>query len=112
METALAELMEWTRANPNWAGLVVMAVSALESFLVVGLFVPGSVVMFGIGAMVAAGHMELWPTLAWATFGAVLGDNRRSPRRTALKRIARGVARRARQQVRMGVIEVEDGQVL
>ncbi len=74
METALAELMEWTRANPNWAGLVVMAVSALESFLVVGLFVPGSVVMFGIGAMVAAGHMELWPTLAWATFGAVLGD--------------------------------------
>ena len=74
METALAALMEWTHANPNWAGLVVMAVSALESFLVVGLFVPGSVVMFGIGAMIAAGHMELAPTLAWATFGAVLGD--------------------------------------
>jgi undecaprenyl-diphosphatase len=74
METALAELMEWTRANPNWAGMVVLVVSALESFLVVGLFVPGSVVMFGIGAMIAAGHMELVPTLAWATVGAVLGD--------------------------------------
>jgi len=74
MEAALTELMEWTRANPNWAGLVVMIVSALESFLVVGLFVPGSVVMFGIGAMIAAGHMQLAPTLVWATLGAVLGD--------------------------------------
>jgi len=74
MEAAVTELMEWTRANPNWAGLVVMVISALESFLVVGLFVPGSVVMFGIGAMIAAGHMELMPTLAWAAVGAVLGD--------------------------------------
>ncbi len=74
MESALNELMQWTHAHPNWAGLVVLIVSALESFLVVGLFVPGSVVMFGIGAMIAAGHMELLPTLAWAALGAVIGD--------------------------------------
>jgi len=36
--------------------------------------VPGTVVMFGIGAMIAAGSMELLPTLLWAAVGAVIGD--------------------------------------
>ena len=74
MEAALSSLMEWIQAHPNWAGLFVLVVSALESFLVVGLFVPGTVVMFGIGTMIAAGSMELLPTLLWAAVGAVLGD--------------------------------------
>ncbi|MGB5537854.1 MAG: DedA family protein, partial [Thiogranum sp.] len=74
MEAALTSLMEWIQAHPNWAGLFVLVVSALESFLVVGLFVPGTIVMFGIGAMIAAGSMELLPTLLWAAVGAVLGD--------------------------------------
>ena len=38
------------------------------------MFVPGTVVMFGIGAMIAAGSMELLPTLLLAAVGAVLGD--------------------------------------
>jgi undecaprenyl-diphosphatase len=62
------------QAHPNWAGFIVLLVSALESLLVVGLFVPGTVVMFGIGAIIVAGGMSLYPTLAWATVGAVLGD--------------------------------------
>ncbi|HHJ15445.1 MAG TPA: phosphatase PAP2 family protein [Gammaproteobacteria bacterium] len=74
MENLLTDLMQWIQAHPHWAGLFVMVVSALESFLVVGLFVPGTVVMFGIGAMIAAGTMELMPTLIWATIGAVIGD--------------------------------------
>jgi len=74
MEALLADLLQWIEAHPNWAGLVVLLVSALESFLVVGLFVPGTVVMFGIGAMIAAGTMELAPTLLLAAIGAVIGD--------------------------------------
>ncbi|GMQ83907.1 MAG: bifunctional DedA family/phosphatase PAP2 family protein [Gammaproteobacteria bacterium] len=74
MEALLADLMQWIEAHPHWAGLVVLVVSALESFLVVGLFVPGTVVMFGIGTMIAAGSMELVPTLVLAAIGAVIGD--------------------------------------
>jgi undecaprenyl-diphosphatase len=66
--------MNWVRAHPHWAGLFVLVVSALESFLVVGLFVPGTVVMFGIGTIIAGGSMELAPTLLWAAIGAVCGD--------------------------------------
>ena len=74
MEAALNELLHWIQAHPNWAGLFVLLVAALESFLVIGLFMPGSVIMFGIGAMIAAGTMELVPTLIWATIGAIIGD--------------------------------------
>ncbi len=74
METLLTDLMAWVHAHPHWAGLFVLVVSALESFLVVGLIVPGTVVMFGIGAMIAAGSMPLLPTLIFAAVGAVLGD--------------------------------------
>ncbi len=74
MEAALNDLLHWMQAHPNWAGLFVMLVAALESFLVVGLFMPGTVIMFGIGAMIAAGTMELTPTLIWAAIGAIIGD--------------------------------------
>jgi membrane protein DedA with SNARE-associated domain/membrane-associated phospholipid phosphatase len=74
METLVTELMNWIQAHPHWAGLFVLVVSALESFLVVGLFVPGTIVMFGVGTIVAAGSMELVPTLAWAAVGALFGD--------------------------------------
>jgi len=74
MDTIVSGLMDWVHGHPHWAGLFVLVVSALESFLVVGLFVPGTVVMFGIGAIIAAGSMELIPTLVWAAVGAVVGD--------------------------------------
>jgi undecaprenyl-diphosphatase len=74
MEAALNELLHWIQAHPNWAGLFVLLVAALESFLVIGLFMPGTVIMFGIGAMIAAGTMELVPTLIWSTIGAIIGD--------------------------------------
>jgi undecaprenyl-diphosphatase len=74
METLVTDLMGWIQLHPHWAGLFVLVVSALESLLVVGLFVPGTIVMFGVGTIVAAGSMELLPTLAWAALGALLGD--------------------------------------
>jgi undecaprenyl-diphosphatase len=74
METYLAPLLEWLQQHPHWAGFAVFLTAMLESLLLVGLFLPGSVLMFGFGALVAAGAMELWPTLLWAVLGAVAGD--------------------------------------
>jgi len=74
MQHLLDALLTWVELHPNWAGVTLMVTSALESFLVVGLFVPGVAVMFGVGAMVASGHLALAPALAWSMGGAVLGD--------------------------------------
>lgn len=67
-------LLEWIQQNPHWSYLGVFLISAGESLALVGLFLPGVAIMFGIGALVAAGALELWPTLGAAAAGAVLGD--------------------------------------
>ncbi len=70
----IAPLLDWISNNPTWAGLFVMLTAFAESLALVGLFLPGAAMMFGIGALVGTGHMELWPTLAWAAVGAIAGD--------------------------------------
>lgn len=67
-------LLEWIRLNPHWSYFAIFLVSAGESLTLVGLFLPGVAIMFGVGALVAAEALELWPTLIAAAAGAVLGD--------------------------------------
>lgn len=67
-------LLEWIQQNPTWAYVGVFFTAALESLAIVGLFLPGTIIMFGVGTLVAAGALELWPTLAWAALGAAAGD--------------------------------------
>jgi undecaprenyl-diphosphatase len=45
-----------------------------ESLAVIGLLVPGVLMMFGIGALVAAGAVGFPDAYAWAVAGAVAGD--------------------------------------
>ncbi len=67
-------MIQWLANNQGWSGLAVFLISLGESLIVVGLFIPGTVVMFGIGALVAMGGMNLWDTLMWAILGAIVGD--------------------------------------
>lgn len=67
-------LLDWTTQHPYWAGAAVFLVSLAESLVVIGLFIPGTVVMFGVGALVAAGALDFWTTLGWAAMGAIAGD--------------------------------------
>lgn len=70
----LAPLLDWIALHPHWAGAAVFLISLAESLAFVGLFIPGTVVMFGVGALIAAGALELWTTLGLAAAGAVVGD--------------------------------------
>ncbi|TCS64096.1 bifunctional DedA family/phosphatase PAP2 family protein [Varunaivibrio sulfuroxidans] len=74
MNLYIHHLVSWVGAHPNWSGLVVVLIAFSESLAIVGLIVPGSVTMFAVGALVAAGALNLWSTLAWAALGAALGD--------------------------------------
>ena len=56
------------------AGLLVFLVAFSESLVLVGLLVPGAVLMFAAGALIGTGHLHFWPTFAWAVAGAVAGD--------------------------------------
>ena len=48
--------------------------SLFESLALVGLLVPGTVIMFGVGAVAATGSLGLAPVLLLAMAGAVAGD--------------------------------------
>jgi len=67
-------LLEWVQAHPLGAGLVIFSVAMAESLAVIGIIVPGVLIMFGIGALIATGVIEFWQAMAWAVAGAIAGD--------------------------------------
>lgn len=67
-------MVDWIAQHPYWAGFAVFLSALAESLVVVGVIVPGALIMFGAGALVAMGALELWTTIAWAAAGAVAGD--------------------------------------
>lgn len=67
-------LLIWIAQHSYWVGIAIFLVSLSESLALVGLFIPGALVMFGIGALVATGAVNLWAALAWAVAGAIAGD--------------------------------------
>ncbi len=68
------QLLAWIHANPDWAGVVVFSVALVESLAVVGVVVPGVIILLGAGALIGAGVLEFWSIMLWATAGAVVGD--------------------------------------
>lgn len=67
-------LLHWLTTHPEVAGLIVFILSFLESLAVIGLFVPGVLLMFTVGAVIGTGALPFWPMVAYAAAGAVAGD--------------------------------------
>jgi len=67
-------LTQWIIAHPGWMGVLVFLVALGESLAMVGLLVPGAVLMFGFGALIALGYLDFWAACGWAIAGAVVGD--------------------------------------
>ena len=60
--------------HPGLAYCTVFLISLSESLALLGLIVPGTVIMFGVGAVVATGSLDLKPVLLLAVGGAIAGD--------------------------------------
>lgn len=66
--------LQWLNAHPHYVIAVTGVVTFLESVLVLGSIVPGSVFVLAIGGLIGTQTIPFWPTLWVATLGAVLGD--------------------------------------
>jgi membrane protein DedA with SNARE-associated domain len=75
MTELFQQLLEWVSQHPGWSGGVIFLVAMAESLAIVGLIVPGVVIMFGIGALISSGAIEFWPAMGWAVAGAISGDS-------------------------------------
>ena len=72
--SSLELFLNWMTQHTVWVNLFIFIIAMSESLLVVGLIVPGFLLMVGFGALIATGHLEFWPTTLIATAGAIAGD--------------------------------------
>jgi undecaprenyl-diphosphatase len=68
------QLLAWISANPHHAGWVIFLVALAESLAIVGVLVPGVVILLGAGALIGSGVLDFWSMCAWAVAGAIIGD--------------------------------------
>jgi len=71
---AIKPLLDWIANHPQWSGLVIFLIAAGESLVLVGIVVPGVVLMLGVGTLVGIGALDIWASLLWAAVGAIVGD--------------------------------------
>lgn len=64
----------WVTQHPHAAAIIIFLIALTESLVVVGLAVPGAVLMVATGALIGMGVVGFWPILFAATAGAVVGD--------------------------------------
>lgn len=70
----LKPFIDWLYLHPGLAGLTVFIISCAESLAIIGLFIPGSIVMPAIGSLVGAGVLPGPLVLIAAILGAIVGD--------------------------------------
>ena len=76
METSWTqELIAWLNAHPGWGFSIVFLVAFFESLVLIGILLPGIVILFGVGTLIGLGMLELIPIWVAASTGAFLGDS-------------------------------------
>ena len=70
----LTALTSWLAENPQWLGLSLFLVACLECLAVVGLLMPGTVLVFAIAVLAGTGVLSLGETLLLGYAGGLLGD--------------------------------------
>ena len=74
MTSFLDPLINFVSSHPWLAYLTLFLAALLEAVPVVGSLVPGSTIILALSALVPGGELQLWPVLAAAAAGAMLGD--------------------------------------
>lgn len=70
----LKPLIDWLHLHPGWAGVMTFFISLSESLAVLGLIIPGSVIMSAIGTLIGADIIPALATFIWGILGAFVGD--------------------------------------
>lgn len=74
MFAEIKPLLDWLYQNPHWAGFVIFLISFSECLALVGLIIPGTVIMTAIGSLIGMKYLSFVNTALWAIGGAILGD--------------------------------------
>jgi membrane protein DedA with SNARE-associated domain len=67
-------LAGFIQAHAIWAGPICFVLAFFKALAFVSLVVPGMTIMFSIGAMIGASHIDFTPVWVGVSLGAGLGD--------------------------------------
>ncbi|MDH5433041.1 MAG: DedA family protein [Gammaproteobacteria bacterium] len=68
------QIVEFINNNIEWASLIVFAIAFLESMAIVGLLMPGWVLLLAIGGLIGGDVLPFYPIVIAAYLGAVIGE--------------------------------------
>ncbi len=74
MSEIFQQLLDWVQLNPEYAGLIIFFMALAESLAIIGVLIPGVVILFGAGTLIGAGVIDFWSSCLWAVTGAIIGD--------------------------------------
>lgn len=74
MEHYLDVLMQWLNHHQNWILFFLALLSFLECLALVGIVVPGVVLLVGVSTAAGSAGMDVWLVLLAGFIGAALGD--------------------------------------
>lgn len=72
--TLVSQTLALVQQHQQWAVPIVFALALGESLAVLSLFIPATVLLLGIGALIEASNLDFWQIWAAAAVGAVVGD--------------------------------------
>ncbi|MGX9964330.1 DedA family protein [Roseomonas sp. F4] len=73
-EQFIGPMVAWVEANAAWAPVIAFGIAFIESLPLIGIFLPGSALLLGLGLLIGSGTVPVWPVLLATIFGAILGD--------------------------------------
>lgn len=74
MLAKIQPILTWLSLHPHWGLFATFLIAFAESLAIIGLLIPGSVLMAAIGALVGANYLPLTNTILFAIAGAIVGD--------------------------------------
>ncbi|MDM8348053.1 bifunctional DedA family/phosphatase PAP2 family protein [Pseudomonas sp. sp1636] len=74
MSPWLDSLSLWLTNNPEWLGLTIVLIACAECLAIVGILVPGTLLLFAVAVLAGNGALTLGTTLVLAYCGGLLGD--------------------------------------
>ncbi|MBX9764974.1 MAG: bifunctional DedA family/phosphatase PAP2 family protein [Pseudomonadaceae bacterium] len=70
----LETVTQWLGHHPEWLALAIVLIACIECLAIVGILVPGTLLMFAVAVLAGSGALTLWETLLLAYVGGLLGD--------------------------------------
>jgi len=64
----------WISQNPDWALLIVFGIAFIESLAVIGLLMPGWLLLVGVGVLIGTGNINFYLASLFCFAGAVIGE--------------------------------------